>query len=57
MIGVINFPCLTPHGNHRCMSSPTIRPNAAPVLNTGMKLPDGIGMVDAIMENTNCTHV
>jgi hypothetical protein len=35
------------------MSSPIIRPNAAPVLKTGMKLPDGIGMVDAIMENTN----
>jgi len=53
MIGVMNFPCLTPYGNHRCMSSPTIRPIAAPVLNTGIKLPDGIGMVDAIMEKTN----
>lgn len=49
----MNFPCLTPLGNHKCISSPTIRPNAAPVLNTGMKLPDGIGMVDAIIENTN----
>jgi len=35
------------------MSSPIIRPNAAPVLNTGIKLPDGIGIVDAIIENTN----
>lgn len=52
-MGVMNFPCLTPYGNQECMSSPTIRPNAAPVLNTGMKLPDGTGMVDAIMENTN----
>lgn len=30
-----------------------MRPKAAPILKTGMKLPDGTGIVDEIMENTN----
>jgi hypothetical protein len=35
------------------MSSPTIRPNAAPILKTGIKLPEGTGIVEPIIENTN----
>lgn len=42
-----------PRGNQRCISSPAILPRAAPALNTGMKLPQGIGMEDAIIENIN----
>lgn len=30
-----------------------MRPKAAPILNTGMKLPDGTGMVDATIEDKN----
>lgn len=37
-----------------CNNSPIIRPKAAPTLNTGMKLPEGTGIVDEIIENTNC---
>lgn len=37
-----------------CIHSPTTRPKAAPILNTGMKLPLGTGIVELIMENMNC---
>lgn len=46
-------PYRTPNGNHKCMPSPTIRPRAAPILNTGIKIPDGTGIVDAIIEKKN----
>lgn len=36
-----------PSGNHMCIASPIMRPKAAPILNTGIKLPDGTGNVEA----------
>lgn len=36
------------------MDSPTKRPNAAPILNTGIKIPDGTGIVEANIEKKNC---
>lgn len=39
-----------PSGKYRCNASPTIRPRAAPILNTGINIPDGTGIVDAIIE-------
>jgi hypothetical protein len=30
-----------------------MRPKEAPILNTGMKLPDGTGIVEATIEKTN----
>ena len=47
-------PYLTPCGNHMARSSPTRRPNAAPILNTGIKMPDGTGSVDATTDMQNC---
>ena len=35
-------------------SSPTRRPKAAPILNTGMKMPEGTGSVDATTDMQNC---
>lgn len=46
-------PYLTPLGNHKAIASPTARPRAAPILNTGMKIPDGTGIVELIMEKIN----
>lgn len=43
-------PYLMPSGKYKCIASPTIRPKAAPILNTGMNIPDGTGTVDAIIE-------
>lgn len=43
----------SPVGNHMCISSPTILPNPAPILNTGMKLPLGTGIVELMIENMN----
>lgn len=40
-------PIRTPSGNHKCMASPMMRPNAAPILKMGIKLPEGTGNVDA----------
>ena len=40
-------PMRMPSGNQRCMASPMIRPKAAPILNIGMRLPDGTGRVEA----------
>lgn len=36
-----------------CINSPMILPNAAPILNTGMKLPLGTGIVEHIIEARN----
>lgn len=55
-MGNIYFPCLIPLGNCICINSPTILPAAAPTLKTGMKLPEGTGIVDEIMENINCKN-
>jgi hypothetical protein len=30
-----------------------IRPRAAPILNTGIKIPEGTGMVEVMMEKKN----
>lgn len=54
IIGDNRPPYRTPFGNHKCILSPTIRPIAAPILKTGIKIPDGTGIVDAIIENMNC---
>lgn len=54
MIWAILPPYRTPYGKYKCKASPTIRPNAAPILNTGINIPDGTGMVDAIIEKMNC---
>lgn len=35
------------------MASPTALPNAAPILNTGMKIPDGTGTVELMIEKMN----
>lgn len=35
------------------MASPMALPRAAPILNTGMKIPDGTGTVELMMEKTN----
>jgi hypothetical protein len=40
-------PIRTPSGNQRCIASPMMRPNAAPILKIGIKLPDGTGRVEA----------
>jgi hypothetical protein len=53
MIGVTICPYLTPYGNIICIISPKIRPIPAPILNTGMKLPEGTGIVEPIMEKMN----
>lgn len=53
MIGESFPPYRTPFGNHKCIDSPMIRPKAAPILNTGINIPDGTGIVDAIMEKKN----
>lgn len=37
----------------KCIPSPTILPSDAPILNTGMKIPEGTGMVDVIIEKKN----
>ena len=47
------LPSRTPSGNHKCIASPTMRPNAAPILNTGIRLPDGTGSVDARIVSRN----
>lgn len=41
MIGILFAPNLTDPFNTRLVNSPTNRPNAAPILSTGMKTPDG----------------
>lgn len=46
-------PYRMPNGKYKCNASPTIRPRAAPILNTGINIPDGTGMVEAIIEKTN----
>lgn len=43
----------TPRGNQVAISSPMIRPIAAPVRKFGMKLPLGIGSEEQIIEKTN----
>lgn len=53
MIGEMCPPYRTPYGKYKCNASPTIRPSAAPILNTGMKIPDGTGTVDAMIEKMN----
>jgi hypothetical protein len=53
MMGAMSPPYLMPAGNHQCISSPTHLPNAAPILNTGMKLPEGTGIVEPMMEKMN----
>lgn len=53
MIGVFIPPYLTPLGNHNAIASPKILPKAAPILKTGMNIPDGTGTVELIMENIN----
>lgn len=53
MMGVLNFPWRTPWGKDRWISSPTTLPNAAPILNTGIKLPDGTGIVEHTMEKNH----
>jgi len=40
-------------GNQRAIASPTALPSAAPILNTGMKIPDGTGTVELMMEKMN----
>ena len=35
------------------MASPTHLPKAAPILKTGIKIPEGTGTVELIIENTN----
>lgn len=56
MIGVMNSLWYIPLGNAMCISSPATLPSAAPILNTGIKLPLGTGIVDAIIEKTNCKN-
>ena len=46
-MGETEFAIRRPSGNHRCIASPIMRPKAAPILNTGIKLPDGTGNVEA----------
>lgn len=53
MIGDNLPPYRTPLGNHRCIPSPINLPRAAPILNTGMKIPDGTGIVEATIEKKN----
>lgn len=52
-MGVMMPPYLTPCGNCRAMASPTTLPSAAPILKTGMKIPDGTGTVELIIEKMN----
>ena len=49
-------PMRMPSGNQRCMASPMIRPKAAPILNIGMRLPDGTGRVEAKTVRKNCKN-
>jgi len=52
-IGDTLEPIRSPSGNQRCIASPIRRPNAAPVLKMGIKLPEGTGNVDAKMVSNN----
>ncbi len=54
MIGDNLPPYRTPLGNQRCIPSPTNLPIAAPILNTGINIPDGTGIVEATIEKKNC---
>lgn len=42
--------------HNKCIPSPTILPSEAPILKTGIKIPDGTGMVDVIIEKKNCKN-
>ena len=42
---------MNPPGNHKFIPSPTILPNAAPILNDGIRTPVGTGKVAARMDN------
>lgn len=44
---------VVPVGNHVAISSPPIRPKAAPALKLGMNAPQGIGIVDAKIDAKN----
>lgn len=57
MIGAKVVPYLTPCGNQSAIASPTHRPKAAPILKTGMKIPDGTGTVELTIENKNCNKL
>lgn len=46
-------PYRMPNGKYKCKASPTIRPIDAPILNTGMNIPLGTGIVEPIIEKTN----
>ena len=46
-------PYRTPVGNHKAIASPTHLPRAAPILKTGMKIPEGTGTVEHMIEKTN----
>lgn len=50
-------PYRTPYGKYKCNASPIILPNAAPILNTGINIPDGTGIVDAMIENINYNDI
>lgn len=52
-IGVTTPPYRTPAGNCKAIASPTALPRAAPILKTGMNIPDGTGTVELMMENIN----
>lgn len=56
-MGVIIPPYRTPCGNHRAIASPTVLPSAAPILKTGMKMPDGTGTVELMMEKMNWNRI
>ena len=49
-------PIRTPSGNQRCMASPMMRPNAAPILKIRIRLPDGTGRVEAKTVKKNCKN-
>jgi len=53
MMGDSRPPYRTPCGNVTAMNSPTSRPKPAPILKTGINMPEGTGIVEAIMENMN----
>lgn len=46
-------PYRIPNGKYKCKASPTIRPIDAPILNTGINIPLGTGIVEPIIEKTN----
>ena len=46
-------PMRSPSGNQRYMASPIMRPNAAPILKMGIRLPEGTGSVDAKIVSKN----